>query len=213
MRLSPATFNRQLQEMGQRMLWRRAQLCPCREPHSGGANPECTICLGKGVSWGNGIPAHAGVVGAKAMRAFADFARWEDGDVVISIPENTPLWHAGENDRIMFMDGHQPFQIRMVRNEGVTVPFAVERIERCFWLGPNDATVIDCSLPRVDPVTLELAWANQSTAPDPGAQFTLMGRKKPEYFLYRDIPISRAHFMGLPLPKRAVLKKFDLFGR
>jgi hypothetical protein len=213
MRLSPAHFNSQLQEMGQKMLWRRAQLCPCRDPHSGGANPECPICAGRGVAWGQNIPAHAGVVGAKAMRAFGDFARWEDGDVVISIPSNSPLWGAGENDRVIFTDGHEPFQIQMTRNQGVSVPFAAERIDRCFWLGPNGSAVIECSLPRVDPSTRALNWADQSTAPDPGAQFTLSGRKRPEYFLYKDIPVSRGHFMGLALPKRAVLKKFDLFGR
>lgn len=213
MQLSVNRFNAQLGEMGQRMLWRRSNLCTCRDPHSGSANPECPVCDGKGVFWDAGVGAWAGVVGAKAMRAYADFGKWEDGDVLISIPSDSPLWMAGESDRVTFINGHEPFQVNLKRGATTLAPFTVDRVQRCFWLGPNGSALIDCELPRVDPVTRELSWADQSRAPDPGAQFTLRGLRKPEYFLWKEIPITRAHFNGMALPKRVMLKKFSLFGQ
>lgn len=215
MRLSPGRFNNQLREMGQRLLWRRASLCPCRDPHSGGAKPDCPVCDGlhNGTFWGPAVPAWAGVVGAKARREFADFGRWEDGDVLLSIPADSPLWGAGENDRVLFADGHEPFQATLKRTAATLAPMGAHKVERCFWLGPNGAALLECAVPRVDPATRALSWPAGAPQPDPGSQFTLVGAKRPEFFFYRELPVSRAHFRGLPLPKRAVLKRFDLFGK
>ena len=211
MRLSPQRFNQQLADQGQRMLWQRARVCPCRESHSGGAKEDCPICDGRGTFWDKGIPTRAGVVGAKILREFAAFGAWEDGDVMVSIPSNTPMWNAGENDRVVFADGHQPFQVVMRHNSTAKLRFPLLRIERCFWLGPNGSTVLECTAPRVDPDTGALSWLDLTQAPDPGAQFTIAGQRRPEYFLWRYIPVSRAHYNGLDFPKRATLKPFDLF--
>ena len=211
--LSPQRFNRQLAEMGQAMLWQRAHVCPCTESHSGSARPDCPVCDGRGFFWSAPVLSRAGVVGARARRQFDAFGRWEDGDVMISIPGNTPLWGAGENDRVVFADGHQPFQQHLVNDGTARLRFSVVRIDRCFWLGPQGESVVECSVPRLDRATGALSWSDPATAPDPGAQFVISGTKRPEYFLWRELPISRAHFNGLDLPKRAVLKKFDLFGR
>ncbi|MCK7579808.1 MAG: hypothetical protein MZV65_31715 [Chromatiales bacterium] len=43
--------------------------------------------------------------------------------------------------------------------------------------------------------------------------YTLAGRAYPEYFCYGDFPQDRAHHHGEPLPRKVVLRKFDLFGR
>lgn len=213
MRLSPARFNQQLDEQGQRMLWRRARVCPCRDMSSGSgaAKPGCPICEGLGTFWDKGIMAQAGVVGAKTLRQFSDFGKWEDGDVMISIPSNTPMWRAGENDRITFMDGHRPFQVALENDGMAKLRFRAQRIERCFWLGPNGTAIIECEVPRIDPATNFLSWASQANAPDPGAQFTVAGLRYPDYFLWREVPMSRAHYNGLDFPKRVTLKLFDLF--
>lgn len=211
--LSPPRFNRQLAEMGQAMLWQRAHLCPCREAHSGSARPDCPVCAGRGTFWTEPVPSRAGVVGARARRQFDAFGQWQDGDVLISIPADTPLWGAGENDRVVFADGHQTFQAHMTNDGSARLREPVIRLDRCYWLGPNGLGVVECSLPRLDRTTGALDWADLTTAPDPGGQFVVIGAKRPEFFFWREVPISRSHFNGLPLPKRAVLKKFDLFGR
>lgn len=211
MRFSPVLFNRQLADMGQRFAWRRSALCPCREPTTGGADPSCAVCHGKGVSWGRVTVAHAGVVGAKAARAFAAWAKWEDGDVLLSVPAASPMWHAGESDRMAMLDGHMPFSIILDRDEFARIDFPVVAVERCYW--KKDDALVDAALPQIDPATKRLTWADMDLAPPFGAQFTVSGTKRPEYFLYKDIPVSRSHFQGQALPKRLLLKRFDLFGR
>lgn len=212
MRLSPSVFNNQLAEMGQKMRWRRAALCPCRDAYSGGANPDCPVCTGIGTFWGAAIPAWAGVVGAKARRAFSDFGRWEDGDVLISVPSNSPLWSMAENDRVALSDSSEPFETRLIRSPNLTLHFDVETIDRCFWLGPQGTAVIECDLPYVAKTGV-LTWHIGANAPDQGAQFTLRGRKRPDYFLWKEIPVARGHFMGLPLPRKAVLRQFSLWNK
>lgn len=212
MRFAPALFDQHLTLKRQMLAWRRASLCPCREPHSGAADPNCPTCEGRGVFWGVPRTTFAAAPGAAARRQFADFGRWEDGDIVLSVPATSALWDAGENDRVTLLQGHEQFQVRLVRTGTERLNFDAERIDRCFWLRPGDGAVIEASLPRLDAETRFLSWPDADHAPDPGAQFTLAGRRRPEFFIYRDLPMTRAHFDGQPLPKRMLLKKFDLFG-
>ena len=210
LRLSPAIFNRQLQFMGQSVLWRRAALCPCRDVYSGGSRQDCPVCTGRGWSWGRGIPSKTGVVGAKAGRKQADFGQWEDGDVALSVPGDTPMWHAGEKDRVQFMDGEMPFQVALRHDGGARIDFVPLRFERCFWLRGNEAAFRDADLPKWDAGTGALSWPAGRTPPDAGEQFTLTGVKRPDFMLVSHLPISRAHFNGLPLPRLFQCRRTDL---
>ena len=212
-RLSPGLFNRQLAVMGQQMLWRRAALCPCRDPDSGGARQDCPLCTGRGWSWGHGVPSRAGVVGAMAQRRQADFGQWEDGDVALSVPGDTPMWNAGEKDRFAFLQGEMPFQAALLHDGLARLDFTPVRIDRCFWLRDGENAYRDASLPSRDPVTGRLSWPTGTTQPDAGVRFTVSGTKRPEFFLFAHIPVSRAHFDGLPLPKLFHCKRLDLLLR
>jgi WD40 repeat protein len=55
-----------------------------------------------------------------------------------------------------------------------------------------------------------ITWA---VAPPIGAQFSMIGRAHPEFFLFKDLPQDRAHHGGATLPRRVVLRRWDLFGR
>jgi hypothetical protein len=211
MRLSPQLLDQHLNLKAQPMAWRRASLCPCRDPHTGGADSDCPNCNGIGTFWAAPRAALAPTTAARAARNFADFGRWEDGDVMLSVPGDSPLWGAGENDRVTLLKGEMPFQVKLAHDSLSRLNFSVARLDRCFWLSPNTRLPIEASLPRVDAQTGVVAWTDLTDAPDPGAQFTLIGVKRPEYFLYRDLPVSRSHFDGLRLPKRMLLRRFDLW--
>lgn len=211
MSLSVAVFNRQLNQMGQTMLWRSSMLCPCRSELTGGADVDCPTCNGLGVFWNPAVQAVAGVVGAKARRQFDSYAAWEDGDVLLSVPSNSPLWHAREKDRVSLIQGDEPFQIVLEHTGTERLQWPIRAIERCFWLRAGDRSVVKGTLPRVHPRTLVVSWTNPADAPEPGTQYTLQGTMFPEYFVWRDIPISRAHFQGGDYPKRLLLKRFSLF--
>lgn len=212
MRLSPGLFNRQLAVMGQAVLWRRASLCPCagRDHYSGGPSQDCPVCTGRGWAWGAGVPSRAGVVGAGAKRKQADFGQWEDGEVSLSVPSDTPLWNAGERDRVEFADGDMGFQLALRNSGAPRIDFTPVRFERCFWLRAGDTAFREADPPKWDKATGFLSWPANSIRPDAGEHFTLVGRKRPDFQVVASLPIARAHFNGLPLPRLLKCVRTDL---
>ncbi|CAH2606332.1 conserved protein of unknown function (plasmid) [Rhodovastum atsumiense] len=214
MRLSPARFDRMLRDLGQRVSWRRAAPCPCRDPNTGQGRYGCLRCRGLGTIWGDPIPAWTGLSGMKLAREYAAFGRWESGDVVLTIPGASPLFAAGEHDRILMMDSSEPFQL-VLTHDGTDAPACVRdglvvQIDRCFWLGAGDA-IVEGDAPVAAPDGT-LSWAAGANAPEPGQQFSIVGRRRPEYFLLIELPQDRAHHGGLPLPRRVAARRFQLFG-
>lgn len=212
--LSPGRFNALLNPdsgMGQHMSWRRAAFCPCRDLLSGSPTLGCPACAARGVIWGTSVPAWAGITGMKASREWAANTLWESGDVVVSIPEASPLFGAGENDRVLMKDASEPFSVAITPDQTGPLAFNAFEIDRAFWLDTNGAIVGAPSLPSVAPDG-SLIW-NTGAAPPGGTQFSLTGRKRPEYFVFRDFPRDRSHFGGLRLPRMVILRKFDLMGR
>ena len=85
-------------------------------------------------------------------------------------------------------------------------------INSVIWIDPTYNTVVQGSIPSVSPDGA-FVWEGTESPPPSGIQYTVTGRRNPEYFLYRDLPQDRAHFGGLALPRRVALRRFDLFGR
>lgn len=209
MRLSSASFNRVLNQMGQSFSWRRSYACPCVNKNSGQAKPNCPNCSGKGRLWGGAVSGDAGIVSRSKMRDFAAFGIWDQDDIMLSIPSDSPLYAMGQFDRVAALNRSEPFSINFVRGMNDTVKFPVISIERSFYL-ENDL-IRDTPIPTVNPTTGQITWA--SGAPPVGATFSLTGRRAPEYFCYAELPTDRPLHFGEKLPRRVTLRRFDLFGR
>lgn len=210
--LSPAIFNRQLRQMGQAVQWRRATLCPCRSPISGAARQGCPVCDSRGTVWAAPIPAWTGVASQRVAREWAAFGQWESGDEVLTIPGDSPLYGAGENDRILMTQSSEPFQQAYTRDGRDRLPTPQARLDQVTWLSADGTIMIYGSLPAVDLAGVP-SWTVAATAPPAGVQYSVRGRRLPEYYLFKDFPSDRSHFGGLPLPRRVVARKFDLYGR
>lgn len=208
--LSPATFNGLLANMGQRVAWRRAYLCPCRDTYSGAPVPGCPQCRGKGTLWAEAVDAWTGLAGMKVAREWAAFTQWESGDVVLTIPSDSPLYAAGENDRIVMSQSSEPFSIALTRGTLDRVTFPVLQVDRVFWLTDDLAATIEAGIPTVAPDGT-LTWTE--SAPPDGKQYSVTGRKRQEYYVFKDLPQDRAHHGGATLPRRVVARRFDLAGR
>lgn len=225
MKLAPACFNRLLRHLGQDVLWRRACSCPCRDAYSGAARPDCPHCAGKGKSWAEGVPAYVGLTGAQRQRQWAQMGLYEAGDVVVTLPGDSPIFALGEADRVVFSNSSDAFSLTLTRGRNDAVlPWTAVRFDRVYWLDPETGAEVDGALPQIDPATqtaAALVWA----VPDPllpppalveppaGIQYSLTGRKRPEYFVWGDLVQTRHHHAGLDLPRHVVLRRFDLFGR
>lgn len=215
MLLSPARFNGLLANLGQNVLWRRAQLCPCRNAYSDAAVQGCPVCDGKGVFWS---PAQAALVGLSGMRAqnqWAQFGSYEQGDVVVTLPSDSPIYGLADHDRVMFADSSIGFtQIFRRGQDDAPLPFPVLSIERVFWLAPDGETIIDGDIPVAD-ADSRLRWTRAGgVIPAAGQQYCMTGRKNTEYFVALSSMVQdRAHHQGAKLPRKCVLRRWDLYGR
>lgn len=211
MRLSPAKFNAFLNNIGQDFSWRHSYSCPCIEEHSGAPDNHCGLCGGRGRIWEAAVDGKSGIAGQKVQRQWAEFGMWENGDVVLTIPSDSPLYAMGEFDRVVMTNSSQPFSMNRTRGVNDRLDFMkVLQIDRVFWKDQDD-NIVEGGIPVVDEDG-NLSWPDGG-APQPGTQFSITGRKQPEYFCFQEFPQDRAHHFGADLPRRVVLRKWDLFGR
>lgn len=215
MRLSPERFNGLLANLGQNVLWRRAQLCPCRDSYSDAARQGCPVCAGKGLFWGEPQPARVALSGMKVQQQWAAFGAYEQGDVVITLPSDSPVYALADGDRVLFSDSTIGFtQIFRHGADDDPLPFAVHSIERVFWLDPDGEITLDGDIPVVD-ADNRLRWTRANPVkPTAGQQYSMIGRKNTEYFVaLSSLVQDRAHHQGAKLPRKCVLRPWDLYGR
>lgn len=209
MRLQPDAFNSFLAGIGQGYTWRKSYACPCVNPNSGAAKKNCPHCSGRGRIWDAGKSGVAGMAGAKTQKEWAQFGLWESGDVVVTIPENTPIYDIGQFDRMTALNSTEQFSIPLIRGENDRLHFQVQDIGRVFWI--NEAgDIVDGGIPTVS-ATGVLSWA--SGEPPEGQQYSLNGTRFLEYYCWGQFPSNRGMHSGARLPKRVVLRRWDLFGR
>ena len=192
MKLSAAKFNTLLANMGQSLLWSASQACPCANPYSGAADPECLHCNGKGRIWGDPQVSSAGIVSRDA------------GDVMLVLPSDQSVYALGELDRVILTDRTEPFSMNLIAgtNSLRCLPVAVDRVT---WI--ENGALVSGDLP-CHYEDGQLQWSGAA----PPGNFAVTGRRHPEYFCWQTLPLDRPHHHGEALPRRVILRRFDLFG-
>ncbi len=209
MRLSPARFNRFIATIGQTVVWRKSDACPCRDPASGAARYDCQVCF-NGRLWRPGQASVVGLTGEKVMQRWAQYGQWQSGDVILTLPSDQPAYAMAEYDRVVLCDSTVPFSIVREMTGPQVVELNVKSIDRVFSIDPDTGQQVLHRIPSVSPQGV-LTWL--SNPPPPGQQYTISGRRAPEYFCFADYPQDRAHHGGAKLPRKVVMRLFDLFGR
>lgn len=211
MQFNPGRFNDWLSNIGQKIMWQRARTCPCVSSNSGAAKVNCPVCHGKRVFWDAPIAGVVGIAGQNVQRKWAQSGRWEDGDAVVTIPENTPFYDGGQFDRVLMLNSTDRFSLVFVRGapaEKLTV--RVEQIGRVFWLTNGALPIVDGGIPTVA-ADGTMTW--KDGAPPAGTQYTIEGTRYSEYFVFSALTSDRNEHQGARLPKKVVLRSFDLFAR
>ncbi len=207
--LSGPDFNAMINEMGQTVAWRRAYDCPCRDTHSGAAKQNCPSCHGSGITWGTAVNGIVGVSGQKVQQQWAKLGMYETGDQVLTLPSDSPVYWAGNFDRMTMSDSSVPFS-RTLEHEAIdNLSIGINLIDRVFWLD-GAGLPVEGGIPSVA-TDGTLTWA--SGEPPVGTQYSITGRRRPEYFVFQDFPQDRSHFGGAALPRRVVVRLMDLFAR
>jgi len=210
MRFNPSAFNSHLNNMGERFLWRKAAACPCINPNSGSPKPGCPNCGGGGRLWATAVAGLAGVASQKTQQEWAKFGQWESGDMVLSIPESSALYDIGQFDRVVHPTSSDPFSIPLIRNApNERVPGVIEKITRVFWYNTSNV-LVEGGIPTVG-ANGTLTWS--SGAPPTGTTYSISGVRTKEYYCFGPFSNDRMKHQGMRLPRRMVLRLFDLFGR
>lgn len=209
MQLNPSDFNTFLNGIGQHFSWRKSFACPCVSPATQSPDPSCPHCFGKGFLWTAAVTGVAGVPSQKVQREFAKLGQWESGDMMLTIGSDSPLYAMGERDRVLQLNGDDPFAINLRKGYNDKLPWPLKSIERVFWL--NAGVIVEGSGPTQQ-ANGTLLFGSTGAPPD-GVAYSVTGKKYSEFFVFQDIPTDRGHHFGAALPKRVQLRRFDLFGR
>lgn len=210
MEFNAGWFNDHLASIGQDFLWRKASMCPCVNSNSGAAKHNCPLCNGKGRIWNDPVKTTAGMASEKVLRQWAQFGRFESGDAVLSVPENSPLYEAGQFDRVTMLNATDQFSLVLIRGQNDKINFPVQKVNRVYWIGSNGSSLVEGGVPIVDS-NGQLSWFTGT--PPIGTQYSVSGTRFSEYFVWDDMPGDRNHHYGSRLPRKLVVRRFDLFGR
>lgn len=212
MRFNPTRFNRHIANLGQQILWRPAFACSCVSRESGAADPKCKLCNKKGRIWDAPVETVCGLAKQQTQAEWANNGMYEAGDLVVTIPENSPMWDSGQYDRVTLLNAADRFSQPLVRGSALDdlSLFAVKSIERVFWKHPQTQAMVQGGIPKVSPTGV-LTWTDRE--PPMGVPYSITGWKYSEYFVWGDFPSSRNMHSGMRLPKRVVLRRWELMGR
>lgn len=213
MRFNPAAFDRHLNNIGQKVQWRRSYACACVNPASGAADPKHALCAGKGRIWDKPVDTVAGIARQETLAEWMKAGLWESGDMVLSIPQASPLWDAGQFDRVTMLNATDTFSQPMVRG-APTEKFLFKplTINRVFWLAQGTRELVEGGIPVMDANGVP-SWPGGVGEPPPGASYSITGTRYDEYFIFQGLPSDRNQHQGMRLPKRVIARKWDLFGR
>lgn len=211
MQLNPAAFDAHLGNFAEPFTFRKYYACPCVNQATGSADPKCGACFGKGMLWMDPIDAHAAVASSSVQLAWSKMGNYEKGDLVLSIPESSELYRIAQFDRVTALTSTDQRSVVLKRGApSERLHGTVTSVTRVFWLDANSKPV-DGSLPLVAEDNT-LSWPNGG-APPSGKQYSINYVRCVDYYAFGEFSSDRNKHGGLRLPRRMVLRRFDLLGR
>lgn len=211
MKFNAQAFNAHLDNLGEYFLWRKSSACPCINPSSGSPKAGCPHCSGKGRLWEAPVKTKAGVASQKTQQEWAKFGQWESGDLVLSIPENSGLYEIAQFDRLVATTSTDSFSIPLVRGAvNERIPGQIKEITRVYWFN-QAGEIVEGGTPAIGANGV-VTWPNGG-APPAGATYSVSGVRYQEYYCFGPFSNDRMKHAGMRLPRRMVMRAFDLFGR
>lgn len=212
MQLDPGAFNEWLANIGQQARWRQSFACPCRNPQTGAPDPACPQCGGKGHVWSAPLDSVAGMAGQKTQDRWAQASRFQEGDIVVTIPSDTPMYGISQFDRVVMMNSSDRFSQPYTRGApSERMVFQPDSLERVYWLDKVTRMPVEGVLPTISDTGV-FTWPAVG-APPPGTTYSITGTRRSEYFCFGQLPSNRNMHQGAALPRLVILRRWDLFGR
>ncbi len=207
-------LNASLNDLSQAARWEVASQCPCKSRRTGGADTQCLVCHGNGMTWDAATTCRIALQGMKSVKEFAMLGMWEKGDILVSLPSDSAAYECGEYDRFTLTDSR--LRISQVLMRGAvsdalkyTAVISIEKIWGIYANARVDFTRgIDYTL-----VGNVITWLAPASTPLPvGSQYTVVYVTHPQYYVYRDLVSDRPHG-SQDLPRKVHLRLMELFSR
>ncbi len=218
MELTAEDFNAHLAEIGAPVQWLKAMECPCRTPRSGGTDTDCPVCEGLRFVWEAPIDTIIGVQGLTAMQQWSKMVEWDKGDMIATIPSDSPAYASGEFDRFVMAEAEFRFNTVLTKSvKDYVKHVAIKRIDRVMAIVNDqpqeflewDHFEVTTTAPGVN--SNSLTWHPETLLPD-GTQYSLRYYASPEYYVYGALVQDRPQF-SQDLPRKGILRVMDLFGQ
>lgn len=211
MELNPAAFNDFIDGIGETFLWRPSFACACLNPSSGAPKANCPVCGGMGRIWSAAVSGTCGVCSSGTQLQWAKMGQYEAGDLVLIIAENSPIYEISQFDRLVTTSSTDNFSMPLVRGAPTERVYgSVKEFTRVFWFDDQFA-IVEGAMPVID-AQGRLSWPNGG-APPAGKAYSLTGVRNTEYFCFGQYSSDRMKHHGARLPRKMVMRRFDLFGR
>jgi hypothetical protein len=212
MQLNAEAFARHLDGFAEQFKYRKAYACPCLNPTSSAPQANCPACLGKGWLWSLPIDADCAVASSKVQLEWSKMGNWESGDLVLSIPYTSVLYGIAQFDRVVQLTSTDERALVLVRgSERERLQGAVKQVLRTFWFADDGQTPVEGGIPTVGGDG-RLAWP-ATGAPPAGKKYSITYCRYTEYYCFGEFSNDRKKHGGALLPRRVVLRRFDLLGR
>lgn len=211
MQLNPDAFAALLDNFAEPFVYRKAYACPCINPNSGSPAANCEHCAAKGWLWTEPEPAEAAVCSSSVQLEWAKMGNWESGDMVVSIPYTSSLYRIAQFDRLTPLANTDQRSLALVRGAPKErLHGTVSGVLRVFWF--DDAgSVVEGLLPNVAP-NGTLSWPDGG-APPVGKSYSITYGRYSDYYCFGPFSNDRHKHGGLLLPRKMVMRRFDLLGR
>jgi len=216
MPFSVGAFNQflgQSGQIGQAYAWYQSDACPCSDKYSGQALPDCPLCVGKGKIYpATPVDGVAALAGQSSQKAWMTSGQYETGDLVLTIPQDAPIYGMGQWDRVTALNTQQVFSLVLTAGSPLEKLWtSVIGLTKVFWRTPDGTAIVYGDLPAVNPDGT-LTWG-EGVSPEAGTQYTITGTKKLDYYCWGMYPTNRNFQQGLQLPRKVILRDWDLFSR
>jgi hypothetical protein len=157
------------------------------------------------------VRVKAGVASQKTQQEWAKFGQWESGDLVLSIPDDSPLYDVAPFDRVLAETSSDSFSVPLVKGAvNERIQGTVESITRVYWFNQAGA-IVEGKIPVINDVGLP-TWPDGG-GPPAGTTYSVSGTRYQEFYCFGAFPNNRMKHAGMRLPLRMVMRCFDLFGR
>lgn len=198
-----------LEQFAQRVEWERALKCPCRSTRTGGALPDCPVCVGNGWLWESPVEVSMPVQKMQTSRKWAAQTEWEQGDLLVTVLPSSEAYNLAEYDRLTLLESVLTLSHVLTRGSADRLKYRNPTGLEAWTIAGNVKTDL---VEGVDYSVTAGAITWLTNVVPAGGQYSVRYQAHPQYFVYREL-VSDRRVGGDAMPRKVQVRLMDLMNR